>query len=431
MSVITRTAAIAVLGLFGTGLLAQPPRPNDLIDQAKGRQQIIDQKAEADVLKALQEADRLAKSNPARAAQALRAAQGNIDLAVEISGDTRKTLTALLQGKIAAIEGKPDPNAVAAKLDPNGATAKANQKAAFEAFQTEIKEVGDGIDAVKRLQGANKYAEADQVVAALNKKYPNNPAVIGLVQKDSVGKLLADDRAFRTTQAERITVAMRSVDKSSLPAIGDVEFPADWKDKAGKRKPLHEVELTAKEKKLIEALDKPITMSFNRPLDECLQELSNEMNQSLFIDAKSLADLGIDLKKPVQLDAKGISARTVLRQLLGAQGLTFVVKGEAIQVVDVVRARDMLVTRVYYLGDVVQGVGPFGGALRWGTFLDYQQTMANVQVVMDAIQSGIDPLSWKDKGGPGTVTFHFPSMSLIVRASSEVHASLGSKLGGK
>jgi hypothetical protein len=56
--------------------------------------------------------------------------------------------------------------------------------------------------------------------------------------------------------------------------------------------------------------------------------------------------------------------------------------------------------------------------------------MANVKLIMDSVQSSVDPLSWKDKGGPGTITFHFPSMSLIVRASSEVHATLGSKLGG-
>src|SRR5207248_6539714 len=113
-------------------------------------------------------------------------------------------------------------------------------------------------------------------------------------------------------------------------------------------------------------------------------------------------------------------------------GLTFVVKDEAIQVFTVEKARELLTTRVYYLGDIVQGVGPFGGSLQWGPFLDYQQTMANVKVIIEAIQNGIDPLSWKDKGGgPGTNTFHFPTMSIIVRASTEVHASLSTRFGGR
>ena len=97
--------------------------------------------------------------------------------------------------------------------------------------------------------------------------------------------------------------------------------------------------------------------------------------------------------------------------------------------VTVEKARDMLVTRVDYLGDLVQGVGPLGGAPQWGTFLDFQQTMSNVETVVKSITASIDPLSWKERGGPGTVTLHYPSMSIIVRASAEVHASLGAKIG--
>jgi len=78
----------------------------------------------------------------------------------------------------------------------------------------------------------------------------------------------------------------------------------------------------------------------------------------------------------------------------------------------------------------VQSTGPFGGAPQWGPFLDFQQTMANVEVIMKSITKSIDPLSWKENGGAGTVTFHYPSMSIIVRASAEVHASLGAKMGG-
>ena len=216
---------------------------------------------------------------------------------------------------------------------------------------------------------------------------------------------------------------------SAMPPKGDIEFPANWRDK-DKRKNPNEVKLTEKEKTLLSALDKPMNAVFNgQPLSEVLQRMSNEMNQNLFLDEKSLTDLGLDLKKPLTLDAKGVPARIVLRQLLAAQGLTFVVKDEIIQIVTVEKAREMLVTRVYYLGDVVQGIGPFGG-LNWGPFVDYQQTMQNVKMIMDSITSSIDPLSWRDKSGPGSITFHFPSMSIIVRASTEVHATLGAKIGG-
>ncbi len=429
--ILIRTSRVAAFALVATSLCATvvlaQPGASDPIDAARARQKLADQKAESQVLGTILEAERLAATNPARAAQLLRTAQTNLDLSAAISSGTRKSLTAQLQGKLKALGGNPLPGG--AKADPDGATVKAQQKAAFDAYLTEIKEVREGVDAVAKFQTARRFAEADRTIAALTAKYPNNPAVLALAQKDNFGKAVAESQTFAKMQGERLLAAQNGLMRSSLPPKGDIEFPADWKDLTARRKKM-EPQLTAKEKSLIEALDKPVTLSFNgRPFEEALQDLSNQMNQSLFLDKKSIEDQGVELKKPVQLDAKNLSARTVLRQILGAQGLTFVVKDEAIQVVTVERARDMLVTRVYYLGDIIQGVGPFGGALTWGPLLDFQQTQANAKLIVDSITSSIDPLSWKPNG-PGTVTFHFPSMSLIVRASSEVHATLGSKLGG-
>ena len=166
-----------------------------------------------------------------------------------------------------------------------------------------------------------------------------------------------------------------------------------------------------------------------QPQDPSGQDISNQLDLPLLIDKKSLEDLMIDLKKGVSLQAKGLSARTVLRSILGAQGLTFVVKDETIQIVTVERSKSLLTTRVYYLGDLVKGVGPFSG-IEWGPVANLQQSQANVAAIIDAVKK-IDPLSWSgmDTGGPGSVTFHTPTMSLIVRNSAEVHYSLGRSLG--
>ena len=412
------------LGMFATALAAQPP--GDPIGEARARQKIADQRLEISVGEAIRDADRIAKSNPAKAAQILKAAQTNIDLAAGISGEARKLQTATLQAKLNGVEGRPA--AAGAKLDPESALAKANRKAAFDKYDTEIKAVKDGLRMIEQYQSAKKFAEAQGMVALLSKQYPNNAAVLALQQKDSFANNIAESKLLTDMHAERYTIAMRSVASSNMPAINDIEFPKDFKERTKNRN--KGVELTAKEKTLLAALDKPMTASFNgQPLEEVLQRMSNLMDQNLFLDTKSLTDLGLDLKKPLTLDAKGVPARIVLRQLLAAQGLTFVVKDEIVQIVTVEKAREMLVTRVYYLGDVVQGIGPFGG-LNWGPYVDHQQTQQNVKTIVDAIKGGIDPLSWSDKSGPGSITFDFLSMSLIVRASTEVHATLGAKIGG-
>ncbi|HVL14815.1 MAG TPA: hypothetical protein VM529_19750, partial [Gemmata sp.] len=227
-----------------------------------------------------------------------------------------------------------------------------------------------------------------------------------------------------------VNEAFKSVDRSALPigGNGDIEFPSDWKEKTKRR--LQTIELTSAEKKIVESLNKPVTVNWNgKPLDEAIQELSDTLDQKLFLDKKSIDDLGIDLRTPFSLQANGVSAKTVLRQVLASKGLTFVVKDQVIQVMDTERAKNTLVTRVYYLGDVVRGTGPFG-QIQWGPFLNFQQTVANADALVKSITSSIDPLSWKEKGGPCSITFHYPSMSIIVRASAEVHASLGATLAG-
>ena len=179
---------------------------------------------------------------------------------------------------------------------------------------------------------------------------------------------------------------------------------------------------------MLEALDAPVTISLaDQPLKYVLEELSTKMGQELHIDQKSLTEMSIDLQKPSTIEARGVSARTVLRQVLGAEGLTFLVKDQIIQVMTVEKARDQLATKVYYLGDLVQGVGPFAGPFTWGPVIDFEQTQANVRVVVEAIKTSIDPEVWKN--GYASINFHLPSMSLVVRAPSEVHAALGSKLG--
>jgi hypothetical protein len=427
-------AVVTALGLFAATVVGQPPRPStpiDPIDAAKAQQRIAEQKVESEILQTIENSDRLAKGNlTAKASQTLKTAKQNLQLAQGISETARTRLTNLLDAKLAAVEGRPfvaNPNP-GIKLDPKGKEAKAAQAEALAKYFAELKVVRDGIKQVEKAPTDGKTYEANVEIARLAKLYPHNPSVLALGQGGSFKNNIATAQGQYALMTDRWLASMNQVDKSAVPAIMDVEFPANWKDLSKRR--LQTVDLTAKEKKIIEALDKPITVSFaDRPLEEALQDLSNAIDQPLLIDKKSIEDLGLDFMKGVSIQGKGLSARTVLRGVLATQGLTFVVKDEAIQIVTVERARTMLTTRVYYLGDLVQGVGPFGG-IQWGPFLNTQQTQANVTALIDMIKK-IDPLSWSgpDSTGAGTITYHAASQSIIVRNSAEVHSALGKSFG--
>lgn len=426
--------SLAAIALFVTAAPAQPR--TDPIGNARTGQRIADQKAEALVEKAISDADKLMRSRPDKAIQYLRSALSEIDLSNGISTEKRRALTAQLTAKLAAVRGKPSPAAAppGARVDPRGTALRTTKQSVWEAYLAETKAVQDGIAKIKYYEKTNQRSAAAAVINDLAAKYPDNPATIALTRKGSLDDAVKNAGLYAQNAADRMNKAYIAVDQSASPAIRDVEFPAGWKEKMKNRTDVNAVKLTERERKIIEALDKPVNVSgSDKPFDYLLQELSTAMDQKLAIDKASLSDLDVDLKSNASLDARGVTARTALRQLLASKGLTYIIKDEIIQVVTVQKARESLTTRVYYLGDVVQGIGSIfpGGGPVWGPFLDMEQTTFNVKTVVGAIEDSVDPLSWKKHGGPGTITFHYPTMSIIVRASSEVHSALGSKLSRK
>ncbi|AMV28490.1 hypothetical protein VT84_29060 [Gemmata sp. SH-PL17] len=424
-------AVVTGTNLFAAANAAQPPRPAapppDLTELAKAKQQFAEKEAVSVVGSAWAAAKQeMARSNRPKAIEILKNAKQN--LPASISEATRAWLSNSIDAKVAELEGKPvaNPANPGMKLDPKSPEVLAAQKVLEEKAVAERKDVVAGLQTVQQADNAGRTAEAQAEIARLTKLYPKNPSVMALGQNGGMKTRLEDAIAIQMELRDRWVKNQESITRSSFPAINDVEFPKNWTEISERRLKNSTIQLTAKEKQIIDALDKPIKVDFReRPLEEALQDLSNMLGQDLLIDKKSVADLELDLKKGATLQANGLSGRTVLRSILAAQGLTFVVKDEAIQIVTVERSRSLLTTRVYYLGDLIQGVGPFGD-LQWGPILNAQQTAANADAIVAAIRKSIDPLSWNgETHGPGSITYDYLTKSIVVRASAEVHYSLG------
>ena len=415
-------STISVASLAGAVLAQQP----DLATRQQQMRELADQKADAHIREAVREAEKLAKTSVRAATERLNQAKVGLDTSL-VSNAKKEELFKVVDLTIASFKVPGGP-----VIDPAAAGVKADRATVETAMKQEVADIATGIAEVSRLYESGNTRAAEAKAAELARRYPNNPAAFTLTQKGRLSDLISDSSAFAKMQNERVLYTFNDVMRSSLPVKGDIEFPKDWKDRAGKRD--NGERMTPELEAILKSLDKPIpTQLQSMPFEEAVQQLSTEINQPIYLDKKSLEDVpGFDLKKAVTPLAvpKGtpLSARTVLRALLQSQGLTFVVRDNIIQVVTVEKAQSMLTTKAYYIGDVVQAVGPYGGAVKWGTYLDYQQTEANVKMVIEAIR-GYDPMAWRERtGGPASVTFHYPSMSIIVKAPTEVHATLGNAL---
>jgi general secretion pathway protein D len=233
------------------------------------------------------------------------------------------------------------------------------------------------------------------------------------------------------------------IDKSATLPSGDIEYPKDWQERTKGRTTA--VQLTTKERSILQALNATISVNFrNSKLEDVIEYLQTYTGQPILLDREGMKDLEISYETAVTLNLKGVTVRTVLRKILADVGMSYVIKDETIQATSAQKAREMMTVRRYYVGDLLAGMSTLGnyngpqGVWNTGIFpngfrapglnpqLQAMRNMEGVKQLIDLVQGSVDPQSWQANGGGGTVTFHAASMSLIIKQSAEVHALLGS-----
>ena len=112
-----------------------------------------------------------------------------------------------------------------------------------------FKDVREGIKTIEKADLDKDTAKANVEIARLTKAYPNNPSVFALNQNDSMKSRLADAQAFYAENNKRWVGNQKSLNQSSLPAIGDVEFPSDWTKLSERRLKNSTVQLSTRRKR--------------------------------------------------------------------------------------------------------------------------------------------------------------------------------------
>lgn len=414
---------LLALVAMGGGATLTAQSPTDLLNKAKADQSVVTQKVEAKIREAIGEARRLQATSPVRAANVLKSAMAQLEDPL-IPAAFRAEWTAQLNTQIRLIDlGKklPDP----AEVNPARREIKEADLKRAKAVEEEYKEVRRTVDTIAALNKSGNSAQAQKEIDSLTKRYPDNPAVLALADKTTMTQRVSDARFLVLQQEQGYLLTMRSVDKAATPIKGDVEFDAKyWKEITEKRK---DVTLTKKERQLMESLDSPINLGFkDAPFEEVIKAISNATGQPILLDKNSLMAAMVETNTLTSVNLRGVTARTALRKVLQDHNLTYVIRNESIQVVTVEQARSMLVTRVYYIGDLISGTGTFGG-VQWGPYMNMVQIQENVARIMELIRQ-VDAESWREKGGQGSMNFNWPSMAIIVRQTAEFHARFGGSL---
>jgi hypothetical protein len=388
----------------------QAPR-NDKADQNKLLVKVAADKMEAQVGDALAEARKLAVTDPAKALTVLKTTLSQLEADTALTDARRASLIRTVKDRIQALPGN--------ALDR---TPKGELKTAPD--QTAEQRLARSLEAIKQLQKDGKNAEARRMAAELAKTYPDNPAVQAALRMTAAADNIATGKDNKADSEKRAVGTLTNVDQSARIPAGDLEIPKDWFKKMERRKNVNQLELSEKEKAILKALASTIKPEYKETgFLDVIDDLANKMNVTFALDKTSLADAGVTSDTQVTLlMPRGITARTALRKILADVGLSYVVKNETIQIISEAKAKEMMTTRTYYVGNLLAG-GMFNDAgIRFNPLLDQIQVAQNIKNIVALIEGTIDPQSWQSNGGPATITFHGPTMSLVIRQSAEVHA---------
>jgi hypothetical protein len=178
--------------------------------------------------------------------------------------------------------------------------------------------------------------------------------------------------------------------------------------------------LTAKEKAIMKALETPIKGELSGTFSQAIDYLETALGQTIVLDRQAMNEVNVTSDTEVNLKLKRATGRTVLKKLFADVGLAYVIRDESIYVTSQERAKTMMTTRTYYVGDLA-GVMD----VRFGPYLNQLAALQAIAVIVDSIVNGIDPPSWQVNGGMGTIAFEPITMSLIVRQTAEVHFMMG------
>jgi len=390
----------------------------DPLAEAKARLAVEAQRIELEIKQAESDARKLGRTNPALAAEKLRAIIANLENEQALPAAKRESLVRTLKYALRDLERDAADLRAGRGIDP-AVSGLRGPRGEDPQVQTDAAKINRTLQEIRALQQAGKTTEAAQLANDLARQFPNNPAAQGGRITAGRSDVIADVRSLKDEKEGRVLGAFRDVDKANMPVRGDIEFPRDWKERIAKHSKGQQ--MTATEKAILTALNKPIAVEYKEDtFQSVIDHLQKVIGQPIIVDKQAMEEANVNPStSTISLNLRA-ATRSVLRKVLADVGLAYVVKDQTIYVTTIARAKEMMTARAYYVGDLVSVVD-----VRFAPWINQQMAIQNINTLITQIQNSIDPGSWDVRGGPASISFEPITMSLVIRQSAEVHFMLG------
>lgn len=393
------TKSCLVYGLVTfVALMAVPTirAQDDLLDLTRKKNTIAAQKLIGEVDKALDEVRSVMRSNPKQALGILKAYQAIVEKDEALQPQQKDQLLQSIRSQLALVERLPQTQTPIRPTQPQPLSKE---------------ELRD-----KYLQNVPQQ-----------RVYGDDRGGVSKVAQDFYNKnksIVTKQNNIKREQELGFEGVLGSVERSSVPVTRDVEFPKYWSALV-KARPVGP-KLTKEEAFALKTLNSVMTVDFDRaPLKDAISYITERTNMPIVIDGQSLREANVEYDTPVTFRPGGkVSVRTILKSMLREVGLSYIIKEGTIQVVTPQVARETMVTRSYSITDLMPVPDQ-----RFGPLYNRYQQLYFANQIINMIYTTVEPSTWAPSGGRGTIFFHEPSMSLVVRNSAELHLSLSQSFG--
>ncbi|MEX0701642.1 MAG: hypothetical protein WD069_06045 [Planctomycetales bacterium] len=458
------------------------------IDDAEREQTIRYERHRTEALHAIFTAEKLRETDPDRALEALDQALASLEgaglseqAAASLVGQLQRTRTS-----IASYRRQIEPNLAAKRHAEEVKTEIERERKHQIKVEQELAEL---VDEFNKLTRERRYPEAAVVAQKARDLAPNNPVTTTLVWKSKMADRKHRYDEIRDLKENAIVDTYLDVDRASAPIVGDanpyVFDTKHWGDITRRRAGKYGAssrERTPTELLIEKSLNQKISLHFeSRPLSEVMGHIATIADMNIVLDTLGLEEEAIDKSHPVSINVDGIMLRSALNLLLEPMHLTYTVKDEVLKITSRMRQQGELITDTYSVADLVvpipnfqehnpfaastlrgtphmsvpsggglarprgaahmdvsdaiggMGGGPFRPPYRSGPELEASLSGGGAAVDFDAltelIVSTVEPGSWVEVGGHGTVLSFETTLSLVVRQTQTVHDEIADLLG--
>jgi type II secretory pathway component GspD/PulD (secretin) len=322
-----------------------------------------------------------------------------------------------------------------------------------------------------------KYLEAESLAMRAAELDPDNSIATAAITMARRQRAVTEYNGIKERRSELARKGLNDADDVGPSGAIDkgVEYSKEGWDRAKGRKGNEPIRLgrsTEKEKAIERQLSTPLSISFdNTPLKQVLDELRDYHGINIVTDKPALQEAGISEESPISIKLDRISLKSALNLILHQVRLTHVIKDEVLMITTEEHAKGKLITTNYPVADLVIPVEDFGNVRNGGPQPQVQNSVpnptptpvtgaqsmisgtavgtpngsplstggqtsggttvtkrgpsnTNEEQLMKLITSTIQPKTWSEMGGPGTIEFFPLTMSLVINQTPDIQEQI-------